>query len=148
MPEVRRLQRVRPSSDLSVSQLTLNELQAELGRRVQNLQKQREELLAKLDEVDRELENVGLVVAAPGTDRSNGNGRAPRRRKPQNDRPLREYLIEILGDGPRTLKDVSEAVLEAGYQTTSQKFSNNVNVVLHKDEMFTKEDGMWRVVPA
>jgi hypothetical protein len=144
MPEVRRLQRVRPSSDLSVSQLTLNELRAELDRRVQNLQRQREELLSKLEDVDRELEAVGSVgTDVLGHDRPNGS--APRRRKPKNDRPLREYLAEVLGEAPRTLKDAADAVLDAGYQTSSKKFSNNVNVVLHKDELFVKEDGMWRV---
>ena len=56
---VQRLERRRAATEMSVSQLTLTELQAELNRRIHGLQRQREELLEKLAEIDRQIKAVG-----------------------------------------------------------------------------------------
>ncbi|MHC4946953.1 MAG: hypothetical protein ACYTG1_01635 [Planctomycetota bacterium] len=128
-----------------MGQLTLTELQAELSRRVENLHRQRDELLKKLEEIDNELETVGGIDAAQliqGASSVNGGGV---RRRGRNARPLREYLVEVLADSPRTTREAADAVLEMGYATSSKNFVNNVGVVLHKDEQFSKHEGRWRV---
>ena len=61
MTTLKKLERAR-ASDLSVNQLTLTELQAEVGRRIKVLEKQRQELLAKLTTLESELEAVGALT--------------------------------------------------------------------------------------
>ena len=59
-----RLERVRSTNDLSVGQMTLTELQAEVRRRVQNLIKQRDELRERLAVIERELEKVAVAESS------------------------------------------------------------------------------------
>ena len=137
-----RVERVRRIGDLSVNQLSLQELQQELQRRVKNLQEQKQELLDKIDEINRELDAIGTMggVESPGET----NGREPGRR-PRNAVPLADLLASVLMEKPLSTREASEAALEAGYRTTSRNFVNSVGVALHRDERFVKQDGKWTV---
>jgi hypothetical protein len=157
MNTTRSLRKHRPGTELSVSQLSVAELYSELQRRVDNLLAQRAHLLEQLEMIDGELSKVQSVHggtdrrpvnATPTPPRSKTpatNGHLPRKRL-ANDRPLKDILVEILADRPRSKKEVAEAALAAGYQTTSKNFSNNVGVVLYGDDRFTAVDGVWRLV--
>ena len=139
---VNRVERVRRVADLSVSQLSLRELHAELQRRITQLQEQKRELLEKIDEIEHELTEIGGMTGAAADDGPEGaNGRSGRRAR--NDVPLADMLADMLRDKPMTTREAADAALEAGYRTTSKNFVNSVGVALHRDERFTKEDGRW-----
>ncbi|MEM7227182.1 MAG: hypothetical protein AAF432_00060 [Planctomycetota bacterium] len=128
-----------------MSQLSVRELYQELQRRVDNLQEQRTRLLEQLDEIDRELDVVQQLKSgtSEGPSRpSNGSTRTGRKR-PTNERPLKDILEELLREQSMSKKDLADAALDAGYQTTSKKFENNVGVVLYGDDRFVITDGLW-----
>lgn len=141
---VSRVERLRRVSDLSVGQLSLRELHQELQRRIRGLQEQKKELLDKLEEIDRELEEMihmapGVVVDVPGKAPNGLRGR----KRHRNEKPLADMLIEVLEDRSLTTREASEAAIAAGYRTTSKNFVNSVGVALHRDERFVKDGGRW-----
>lgn len=142
-----RLRRARAASDLSVGQLTLNELREELERRVRNLKAKREEFIAQIEEIDRQLLAVGLEEGGsiPPPPPINGDSGSETRRRPRNKTPLRVLLAELLDSGPMTTRELADAALASGYLTTSKNFVNNVGVALHADERFMRKDGQWVV---
>ncbi|MGH7128971.1 MAG: hypothetical protein ACREJB_01380, partial [Planctomycetaceae bacterium] len=88
-----------------------------------------ETLLRKREKLRRELEDLDRQIAA--LDGSNGEGpprtaRRKLRRRARNDKPLNDYVAEILArnDDGLPLGVLSEEVLKAGYKTTSSNFKN------------------------
>jgi hypothetical protein len=57
-----------------------------------------------------------------------------RGRAPAEAGSLREYILKVLREAgkPMRPKDIQQAVLDAGYKTTSQRFSVIVNQTLTK----------------
>ena len=147
-----RLRRARAASDLSVGQLTLVELHEEFDRRIRGLKSKRAELVEQIEEIDRQLTGIGLPMSgATVPPEPNGHG-APngqtsdRPRRPRNKTPLRVLLAEFLRENAMTTRELADAALDNGYETTSKNFVNNVGVALHTDKQFVKEDGHWRLV--
>ena len=145
MTVTRRLERSRPTSDLSVSQLSLQELHQELRRRVTNLQKQREELVEKIESIDRELEAIGAIKGSAIRGGAADGRIDGRQRRAKNKAPLAQVLVEVLKQGPPTRKEAAEAAIAAGYLSESKNFSNSVGVVLHRGKQFVKKGGKWRL---
>jgi hypothetical protein len=135
--------RGRPSRLASAS---LAELQAELARRervASELGRRRDQLLAELATLDRELTGsgaarrggrrgrpVGQVVrrGRPGR-RGGGRGRGGRRRA-RNATNLVEALRGVLSNATMSVTDAAKAVQRAGYRTTSANFRTIVNQAL------------------
>jgi hypothetical protein len=147
-----RLRRARAASDLSVGQLTLVELHEEFDRRIRGLQAKRAELVEQIEEIDRQLVGIGLPMnGAPVPPEPNGHGgldgqTGNRPRRPRNKTPLRVLLAEFLREKAMTTRELADAALDTGYETTSKNFVNNVGVALHTGEKFVKENGHWRLV--
>lgn len=129
---------------MSLSQLTLAELQGEIQRRVTKLRDERELLLRRLEEIDAQLAQFELQAASDPNEGGIGRRSATTRRA--NARPLRVILIDVFRDAgrPLTTREAADASLAKGYTSTSRNFTNTVYVTLHKDEQFARsDDGTW-----
>jgi hypothetical protein len=112
--------------------LTVSDLRRELvrrERRVGGLIRRRERLMAKV----RELESQ--IMAHGGTSRG---GAIVLRKRPKNDMNLVEALSKVLKDKVMSVTDVSQAVQDAGYKTTSPSFRTIVNQTLINSGRFKR----------
>lgn len=129
----------------AISQLSISEIQKMLNRRLEqlrSLQAQIEQTLEQLGSIQEQaMEEIRQELkAVQGRD---GMRRAPRaaavaapakrRGRPAAEAgSLREYILKVLRESgkPMRPKDIQQAVLDAGYKTTSQRFSVIVNQTL------------------
>ena len=70
-----------------------------------------------------------------GLAKSTGTGR----KLPKNEKPLPEYIREVLGKGPMRTKDIAKAVQEAGYKTNSKDFYGIVAQALRAPDLFERQ---------
>ncbi len=149
MAAPRRLQKRRLINDLTVSQLSLQELQQELKRRIQGLLSERSKLVDRLESLDQELSELGVQVSSSksgpnGATRTSSTSRA---RRATNDRPLIEVLHTVVGGkGPMTTGEAAKAALATGYNTHSRTFPSAVSGALARDKRFAKQGGKWILV--
>ena len=104
------------------------ELQAELVRRRRSigpLQRKRDQLMAKLAVIDRQLASLG---EAP----MNGLSRGGARRRAVNKTPLVDALYNVMKGKTMSVGEAAEAVQKAGYKTYSSTFKVMVNMTLAK----------------
>ncbi|MBL8746092.1 MAG: hypothetical protein JNK58_07025 [Phycisphaerae bacterium] len=113
--------------------LTIAQLQREIrrrehdaGRKVQSLQKRRDNLLGKIAELESQIAKLG------------GRNRSGVRTRPQNDANLADSLAAVLKNTIMNVTGVSSAVQKAGYRTTSPNFRTIVNQTLIKDPRFKR----------
>jgi hypothetical protein len=114
-------------------QLTIAQLEKILeGRRsrLANLQRQRGQLLKRVESVDRK------ILALGGNGRRGAGGRA------KNSRSLSDTIVQVLTGhgGPMKVAQIVKTVLGTGYQTTSDNFRSIVNQALIKDKRFVSAD--------
>ena len=113
--------------------LTIPELERMLEERrssVAKLQRKREDLQSKLDEMDRQIAAVGGVASSPAPARTAG-GRA------RNATSLGGAIAAVMGGkGPMSVGDILDAVKAGGYRSSSSNFRGIVNQTLIKDERF------------
>ena len=110
--------RQRARTDLSVSQLTLSELQAELQRRIRVLQKKRESLLADLEVVERDLKTV-----SNGLDLN--NDRPSTKRMSADDYQAAVPAALKLGK-LYTTTEMHQALVDAGYNAKKNTLSQGM----------------------
>lgn len=112
-----------------VDTLSLNELQAMISERrskLSSLKKERTKLLKKLGQLEKEIERAGGEISG---------GRRAGSSRPRNDRPLPDVIESVLGRGKEMkVPDIAHAVQEAGYKSSSPKFTSIVNQALIKDK--------------
>lgn len=123
-----------------LSLLPTTELQAELERRlgrVAELEGRREQLLAELNDVETEIRASGGNLSGrvgkrrgPGRPPGSGRRRGGRGRRPRNAANLVESLKQVLNNKTMSVTEVTEAVQQAGYKTTSSNFRTIVNQAL------------------
>ncbi|HPO92606.1 MAG TPA: hypothetical protein PL072_03955 [Phycisphaerales bacterium] len=107
--------------------LSVVELQAELSRRQRaagGLLRKRDRLLAKLREVEAQIDAMG----------ASGGGR----RRPKNDMNLVEALSKALDGKTMSVTEVAEAVQRQGYRTSSPSFRTIVNQTLINSGKFKR----------
>ena len=121
---IRRLERQRAATNLTVRQLTITELQAEINRRVRALAKQRDEIRARLEELDRE-----IAAIQSGTEVGRANGESKKRMSAD------DYA------------DAVEAILEAGQVYTISTICERLVASGHNAKKSTMSQGMaaWLV---
>ncbi len=132
----RRKKTNRPQSrkTASLSKVSTNALEAELQRRqetVEDLLAQKEQLIAELDVVERELKkhrvaSGGKRVASRGGDRASGGVR----KRPRNKLNLVEALAKMMKSRTLSVTNAASVVQKAGYKTTSPNFRTIVNQTL------------------
>ncbi len=111
------------------------ELRAELARRsreLKRLETRRAKLITQLEEVETEIASYGGPAAGGLT----ASGRP--RKRPKNTMTLEEALARVLKGRTMSVTEVSEAVQEAGYRTSSSTFRTIVNQTLIKSKKFKK----------
>jgi hypothetical protein len=132
----------------AISKLSISEIQKMLNKRLEqlrSLQEQIQQTLAQLGQIEQQAtEEIRQELRAVQTRDGMRRGpraaapAAPAKRRGRGPRPeagsLREYILKVLRDAGRPMrpKEVEQAVLEAGYKTTSQRFSVIVNQTLTK----------------
>ncbi|MCS7168394.1 MAG: hypothetical protein RMI91_13640 [Gemmatales bacterium] len=131
----------------AISKLSISEIQRMLNKRLdqlRSLQEQIEQTLAQLDQIEQQAteeirQELRAVQAGDGERRApaTAKGAAAKRRgrPPQAEAgSLRSYILKVLRESGRPMrpKEVEQAVLGAGYKTTSQRFSVIVNQTLTK----------------
>lgn len=128
----------RSTSGRGLSQLSYDDLQAELRRREKGIRKlvtRRDKLLAALEAVEQEIQAYSGVIPGSGGRRA---GAIPGRRRPRNETNLVEALAQVLKGKTMTVTEVAQAVQDAGYKTTSANFRTIVNQTLIKSDRFKK----------
>lgn len=112
---------------MSVSDLRRELIKRE--RRVGGLARRRERLLEKVRAIEAE------IVEHGGSARGGG---ILLRKRPKNDTNLVEALAKVLNDKVMSVTDVSQAVQDAGYKTTSPSFRTIVNQTLINSGRFKR----------
>lgn len=131
----------------------IEELQRELERRssqVDELVAEREQVLARLAELDAEISSFGgpgrrgrprktsgRKVVRTGRVAAKSHGMAGRKR-PKNDMSLAEALGKLLKNKTMGVTEITSAVQKAGYKTNAENFRTIVNQTLIKDARFKK----------
>jgi len=114
--------------------LTIPELERMLEERrssVAKLQKKRDDLQSKLDDLDRQIEAAGGGGPAKKAVSLTAGGRV------RNASSLGDLIAGVIeGKGPMAVGDILDAVLAEGYQSTSKNFRGIVNQTLIKDQRF------------
>lgn len=118
-----------------LSDFPASQLQAELERRqrrVRTLKRRYERLMKSANALRSEIAALGGAAGAQGTI-STGQGTRPR-----NDVNLVEALKQAMGNRTMTISEAADAVLKAGYSTTSQFFRQIVNITLIRSGEFAR----------
>jgi len=124
-----------------LANIPTSKLRDELDRRGEMLGKleaERDQLVAKLHEIDQTLSEFGVSPASAGAyGKRRGPGRPPgsgatsgTRRRPRNEMNLVDALAKTLKGKTMGVSEVSDAVQKNGYKTTSPNFRTIVNQAL------------------
>ena len=116
-------------SGMSIAQLE----QLLAGRRQELNAKQREhsKLLARLQQLEADIRQLGGNVGRRGRGGAGGGTRA------RNEKSLIETLEDVLKGGkPMKVGDIAEAAQKSGYRSNSANFRSIVNQTLIKDKRF------------
>lgn len=126
----------------SLTRLTTADLTAELARREKaagKLQKQRDQLVAQLEALEKELGGLGVATGASGRKSGKSAALPAGRKRPKNTLPLPDAIVAAMEVGAViSPKEAAELVVSNGYQTTSKTFGGQVANVLAKDPRFKK----------
>ncbi|HMN40526.1 MAG TPA: hypothetical protein PKE29_06735 [Phycisphaerales bacterium] len=120
------------SSGGKLGGLSVADLRRELAnreRRVGGLLRKRERLLAKVRTLDAQIAEHGGSVRAGGL---------AIRRRPKNEMNLVEALSKVLANKVMSVTEVSQAVQDFGYKTTSPSFRTIVNQTLINSGKFKR----------
>ena len=126
----------------NLARLTTADLTAELARREKTatkLQQQRDQLVAQLEAIEKELGGLGVAFSATGRKGARSAALPAGRKRPKNTLPLPDAIVAAMEIGAViSPKEAAELVISNGYQTTSKTFGGQVANVLAKDPRFKK----------
>ena len=121
----------RPSTGANLNIVELQRILGDRKKQLEKLHRKRDTIQRSLNEIDAEIAKVSGGAAGESTGgRATGKGSRAR-----NDRPLPDYMEEVMVKAGRPMKvnEIVEAVLAAGYKTTSASFKNIINQQLIKE---------------
>lgn len=103
---------------------------------IDDLKRERDELVARVAELDSELAEYGAQMAsgttAPAAKRERKAGAKKRGPRPSGGAlrtgSLKDYIMQVVGSSPMTPADIATAVVNAGYKTTSKTLAQSVSV--------------------
>jgi len=111
-------------------------------KRVAALQKGRDQLTAQIAGIDEQIASLVGKPTAP---------KKVRRRRRRRGKSLEQFVLEVLSQSPqpKTAAEITEAVIEAGYRTSSKKPVSMVRQVVYKNpQIQAKERGRFVVAGA
>jgi hypothetical protein len=125
--------RPKAGSNLSITQLE-SILQSRLAE-LQQLTKEHSKLSGQLAEIEKKIAALGGRAKGRGRISGFTNGFGGGGVRMKNEKSLVETLDQVLGAASEPMKvgDIVEAVLKAGYHTTSDNFRGIVNQTLIKE---------------
>lgn len=118
----------------SLAEISMADLRRELQRRQRGagqLVRRREKLLAKLKTLDEQIRMAGGEIRAMSGDLGT-------RKRPKNETNLVEALAKVLDGKTMSVTEVTQAVQDAGYQTSSSSFRTIVNQTLINSGKFKR----------
>lgn len=118
--------RTRSRGKGKLADMSLDALQDELNRRLQDLRDERDSLKRELDRIDAQIN----AIAASGARGMGITATGRPRKRPQNADNLVESLAKLLKRRTMSVTEMSGAVQKAGYLTTSPNFRTIVNQTL------------------
>ncbi len=124
------------SADSELSAIPAARLQAELGRRqrhVRTLMRRHERLLDSAHALKAEIAALGGSIS--GVTAKSPAAIGPR---PRNKLNLVQALTRVLAHKPMRVAEAADAVLKAGYRTTSPSFRQIVNITLIRSGEFAR----------
>lgn len=100
--------------------------------RLATLQKRKEQLAAQLAKVDQDIASLIGKTEVPV--------KAPKTRRVKGGKSLRQHIFDILGQSEKALsaRELTDAVLAAGYRTTSKDPAALVRQILYRDKRIGK----------
>jgi hypothetical protein len=113
----------------------------ELQRRqsgVRTLERARDRLMSKLSKLEGRISDYGGAVLGALRGRARGAAAGGVRRRPKNDMNLVDSLSKVLKGRTMSVTDVTQAVQDAGYRTSSANFRTIVNQTLINSGRFRK----------
>lgn len=142
--------RGRPPGAASLQRVATGVLMQEIARRerdTSNLAREREDLVARLAEIDAELDIFSGSAPAPAPRRGRpagkkkaGGRRGKRGPRPKNEMTLEEAMFRALKGKVMGVTEIAHAVLDSGYKTNAANFRTMVNQTLIKSDRFRKEE--------
>jgi len=118
----------------------LEQLLAKQKNRLKELQKRRDRLASQIAKVDAQIASLnGTPTAAPK------KARPVRKRQGKS---LRQHVVDVLkaSSQPMTAKDITDAVVKAGYRSSSKNLLTLVRLTCYKsDEIQRKGRGEFAV---
>lgn len=121
--------RPRKGSELSLSQL--EQMLSDRRSQISDLERDKTKLQKQLDGIDQKIKHLGGSPSGKRHSAFNGAGR------PKNEKNLADCIqVALAGSAAKSVGDVVDSVLAAGYQTKAKNFRNIVNQVLIKDKRF------------
>src|SRR4051812_15459583 len=111
--------------------LSINELQSLINQRktkIRQLRKERRTLAGRLGRIDRELAVLGGQVGAT--------------LRPRNEKNLVDVIADVMESSKKPMRvgEVTDAVLAAGYRSSSANFKGIVNQTLIKERRFSSPE--------
>ena len=106
------------------------------------LQKKRDELMAKVDEIDQQIAAEGgsvktMATATAKTPAARGRRGRTAGGRVRNEASLGDTIASVMeGNGPMGVSDILNAVVATGYRSGSANFRGIVNQTLIKDQRF------------
>lgn len=128
------------SPDLSLAEL--ESLVEDRRERLDELKKKQQSLQDDLDAINQEiaaLEGKGRRGRSSG--KSSGKKKKVRRRRAKNAKPLKDHVTDALKGKKkgRTLQEINDAVLSAGYTSKSKNFKNVLYQCLYNNKEFVHD---------
>jgi len=125
-----------------LTKVSTAELQRELVRReksVSRLHARRDDLLAQLKDVEKEIAALGGAKGPRRGGSTGGGRRAGGRGRARNEISLPDAIAQAMEVGATVSpKEAAELVLANGYKTTSANFNMMVSNALAKDKRFKR----------
>jgi len=119
-----------PRETASISEL--ERLLARQKERLKLLQTRRDRLASRLARVD---EQIGSLLGKPPAPR-----KVPRRRPA--GKSLLQHILDVLkaAPQPKSIAEITEAVIQAGYRSTSKDFPSLVRQVCYKSKLIQRKE--------
>jgi hypothetical protein len=111
-------------------------------KRVAALQRKRNQLTSQIAGIDEQIASLVGKPTAP---------KKVRRRRRRRGKSLEQFVLEVLSQSPqpKTAAEITEAVIKAGYRTSSKKPLSMVRQVCYKKpQIQTKERGKFVLASA
>lgn len=126
---------------MAKAQKSISELEKLLEtqkKRLAALQTRKEQLVSQLTKVDQDI--ASLAGEAKAAAKAPVKAAKPRRVK--GAKSLRQFIFDVLGQAakPLSARELTEAVLAAGYRTTSKNPTALVRQIVYRDKRIGKKE--------